>query len=121
MGIGYLSGTIGALGVGFVTAELEADREKWLGNGVIYKEFSLGNAISDYRGKKVEIYKTMKWLPVIEWRVRDKNYYNLIVYSKPFTVNYMPAEQKIYLSLSTQWGKEKKVYNWADTLLLEKR
>jgi len=120
-GLGYFSSTVGALGVGFVTAEYETDREKWLDNGVIYKELTLGNAISDHRGKKVEINKTIKWFPVIEWRLQDKTYNNLITYGNSLTVDYKPEKKKIYLSVSTKWGKDNKIYNWGDTLYLESK
>ena len=95
-GLGYISGTVGALGVGFVVAEYETDTEKWLGDGLIYKETSLGNAISDYRGKRVEIYKTISWFPIIEWRTYKKEYFNLITYGNKLTVDYKPTENKIF-------------------------
>lgn len=117
-GLGYISGTVGALGVGFVVAEYDTDTEKWLGDGLIYKETSLGNAISDYRGKRVEIYKTISWFPILEWRTQKKEYFNLITYGNKLTVEYKPTENKIFLSTSMLWGKDKHTENWADTLIL---
>lgn len=117
-GIGYLSGTVGALGVGFVVAEFDSDTEVWLGDGYIYKESSLGNAISDYRGKRVEIYKTFSWLPIIEYRSQKKEYYNIVTYCNKLNLDYKPKENKLYLSASMNWGKEKQIQNWADTLIL---
>src|ERR1051325_11625938 len=100
-GIGYLSSTIGWLGLGFVVGEFTTENEQWLGDGLIYKEITLGNAIADYRGKRVEIDKTISWLPILEWRVKTKEYYNVITYMiKPLTVEYKPSEEKIYLSAS---------------------
>ena len=120
-GLGYFSGTIGSLGVGFITAEYESDREKWLDNGIIYKELTLGNAISDHRGKKVEINKTIKWFPIIEWKLQDKVYNNIITYLVPLSVNYNTYQKKIYFSATAKWGKDQKIYNWSDTLYLERR
>lgn len=115
--IGYISGTVGALGVGFVTAEYEPSVEKWLGDGFIYKETSLGNAVSDYRGKRVEIFRTIPWLPVIEWRVQNKVYQNYVaILTNPLTVEYKQSEKKIYLSASMWWENERKQEEWADTL-----
>jgi hypothetical protein len=120
-GIGYLSGTIGALGVGFVTAEYDTRIEMWLGDGIIYKETTLGNAVSDYRGKRVEIYKTIPWLPLIEWRTEKKVYKNYITYmTSPLTVKYKPEEKKIYLSASMWWQNEHKQVEWSDTLSIER-
>jgi hypothetical protein len=120
-GLGYFSAIAGILGVGLVTAQYETDREVWLGDGLIYKENSLGNAISDYRGKEVEVYKTLSWLPIIEWRINDKSYYNVITYLNPLTVDYKPNEHKIYLSATMLWGKDKRTINWSDTLSLNSK
>lgn len=119
-GLNYLLGSVGALGVAFVTAEYETDREKWLDDGLIVKEQTLGNAISDYRGKKVEIYKTLNWFPVLEWRLQEKKYNSIITYGNPLTILYKPTENRIYLSTSMFWGTDRKTYNWADTLYLKK-
>src|SRR5690349_3037983 len=47
-GLGYLSGTVGALGVGFITGESESSKVIWYDNGIIYKEKPLGNAFTDF-------------------------------------------------------------------------
>lgn len=121
LGLSYLSGTIGALGLRFITAEYTPEIEQWLGNGIIYKETSLGNAISDYRGKRVEIFQTISWLPIIEWRVTSKVYETYItIMTTPLTVNYKPNEDKIYLSASMWWENEHKQQEWSDTLLLKR-
>lgn len=120
-GVGYLSGTIGALGVGFVVGEYDTEYEKWLGDGIIYKESTLGNAVSDHRGKKVEIYKTISWFPLVEWRTEVKEYKEYItIMTTPLTINYKPEDNKIYLSASMWWEHDKKYINWADTLTIKK-
>lgn len=119
-GLNYLSATVGILGVGFITNDYTPEVEKWLGNGLIYKETSLGNAVSDYRGKRVEVFKTIPWFPVIEWRVTNKDYENcIIVATTPLTVNYKKDEQKIYLSASIWLENERKQEEWSDTLNLK--
>jgi len=120
-GVGYLSGTIGALGVGFVVGEYDTEYEEWLGGGIIYKESTLGNAVSDHRGKKVEIYKTISWLPLIEWRREVKEYKEYItIMTTPLTIDYKPENNKIYLSASMWWEHDKKNITWADTLIINK-
>jgi hypothetical protein len=118
-GLGYISGTVGALGVGFVTAEYSTDKEQWLEDGLIYKETALGNAIADYRGKRVEIYRTISWFPIIEWRIQHKEYYNRITYIQPLTVDYKQDERKICLTASEQSGKDEKLEIWTDTLTIK--
>ena len=119
-GLGYVSATVGALGVGFITGDYTPQIEKNLGNGIIYKETSLGNALSDYRRKRVEIFKTIPWLPIIEWRIVNKTYEsNIVIMTTPLIVNYKPDERKIYLSASMRWGYEQTQEKWSDTIVLK--
>ncbi len=108
-GADYFLGTVGILGIGMAVSEFESDSEKWLADGIIYKEASMGNAVSDYRGKRIEIYKTIPWLPLIEWRIEKKDYLGFI-YDQPFIVDYNSHDNKIYLS-NVRFDK-----NWADTI-----
>ncbi len=120
-GVGYLSGTIGILGVGFVVGEYDTEYEEWLGDGIIYKESTLGNATSDHRGKKVEIYQTISWLPLVEWRTEVREYKEYVtIMTTPLTIDYKPEDNKIYLSASMWWEHDKKYINWADTLIIKK-
>ena len=116
-GIGYLSSTFGILGVGFVLGEFDTSFETRISKNLIYKETSLGNAISDYRGKRVEIYKTISWLPIIEWRILDKEYYNVIPYLNRLNVDYHPETKTIYLN--AEEISAGKIETWTDTLKLK--
>jgi hypothetical protein len=118
--VGYISGTIGALGVGFVIGEYDTKTDKWIGDGLIYKETPLGNAISDYRGKRVEIYRTISWIPIIEWRIMHKEYYNFITYGNDLKVEYQPDTKTIYLSATENLRKGSNLEIWSDTLKLGK-
>lgn len=118
-GIGYFSSTVGALGVGFVVAEYDTDTEQWLGEGLIYKESTLGNAISDYRGKRVEIFRTISWLPIIEWRIQKKDYFTLGLYANKVNATYKPQENQIYLSISKSSEQDSLAISWSDSLLLD--
>ena len=42
--LSFLVGSVGFLGVGFVVGRFEKVNEEWFDDGLIYKEFSLGNA-----------------------------------------------------------------------------
>jgi hypothetical protein len=119
-GMGYISGTVGVLGIGFATNEMEPDVEKRFDDGLIYKETALGNALTDYRGKKVEVYRTIPWLPLLERRILEKDYFNVVTYLSALSVKYKPAENKIYLAASHPRGNERQVLHWADTLQLGK-
>ncbi len=117
--IGYILGSVGIIGLGFAISGTESINSKWIGNSLIYKEIPLGNAISDYRGKRVEIYKTSFLFPVIEWPILKKEYFNIITYKNKLNVNYVPEENKIILSATDKlWSGE--IKKWSDTLALTK-
>ncbi len=117
-GFGYFSSTVGIIGVGFVVSEYDTDREIWFDDGLIYKELNLGNALSDFRGARIEINRTITWFPVIEWRVTAKEYSSSMVYSKPLNVRYDAPKEEFYLDVEKQWRDS--IYSWNDTIRLEK-
>jgi hypothetical protein len=119
-GLGYILGTVGELGVDFVFAEFKTDTEKYLGDGLIYKESSLEYGFHDFRGKRVEIYRTISWFPIIEWRTRKKEYFSLFSPGSHLTADYRPTENKIFLSLYTSkgWWQDLQKTSWSDTLNL---
>jgi hypothetical protein len=116
-GIGYLSSTLGVLGVGFVIAENEPSYEIHITERLIYKETYLGNAITDYRGKRVEIYKTVSLLPFIERRILHKEYFKINIFHNHLNIDYRPELKLIYLNASEIYGE--RLETWADTLRLE--
>ena len=117
-GFGYFSSTVGILGVGFIISEYETDREIWFEDGLIYKEFNLGNALSDFRGARIEINRTIKWFPVIEWQVTAKEYSSSMVYGNPLNARYDAVKEEFYLDVEKQWRDS--MYYWNDTIRLEK-
>lgn len=120
IGLNYLLGTVGALGLAMVVGQLDVDKEQWFGDGIIVKQSTIGNALTDYRGKKVEIYQTWKWLPIFEYRIQQKEYMNIITYGNPLAVSLSDTRNTVFLSTSMIYGPEKKnTYNWADTLIIK--
>lgn len=116
--LGYLSGTLGILGVGFVVGEYVTNNEQWFENGLIYKETSLGNAISDYRGTRIEINRTIKWLPLIEWEIANKEYFNFLGYGQQLNVNYNKSRNEFILSAEEKLHDS--TYFWNDTIRIKK-
>jgi len=117
-GLGYLSSTIGALGVGFICSEKIPAIVKKIDKDLIYKETALGNAISDYRGKKVEIYKTISWFPIVEWQIKQKKYFDFISYGNILNTKYIQATKTLYLETSEPYGKNK-IIIWKDSIKIE--
>ncbi|WP_462264853.1 hypothetical protein [Mucilaginibacter sp.] len=73
-GIGYLSSTIGLLGLGFIIADLDADRTIQISDDIIFRQYNLGNALSDNRDARVSVYKLYKWLPGIQRNIFSRQY-----------------------------------------------
>jgi hypothetical protein len=115
--LGYFMGTIGALGIGFIAGSFESSSIKRYDNGIIYKERPLGNAFTDLKGKEVEIYKTIGWLPIIEWRLTDRKYYTSETYMNPLQVEYIRSAGTFILSLPDSVKIDEKA--WGDTLIVQ--
>jgi hypothetical protein len=69
-GINYLTCSIGSLGLGFGLQNFECINKIELTKNLIYKEYSLGNGLTDYRGVRIEIYKKLTPLP-LERKVQE--------------------------------------------------
>ena len=110
----YLSSTIGVLAVGFAVAEYESSYAQKLTDELIYKEFSLGNALSDYRGKRIEIHKTLTWFPLIEWQIRKEHYSSYLVLGEPLKIDYNPVSTELYLSSKKTYRDS--TFYWNDTI-----
>ncbi len=113
------------LGLDFIFVNNDAEAEKKFSNGLIYREYTLGHATTDNRGKQIKISKIVPWLPIIEVFIQEKIYDSLICYydgkdpnyENKLTVNYQPNDNKIYLSAFIWGGNEKR--KWADTLIIK--
>ena len=113
---GYLISTVGALGLGFALNEHTPDREEWVDDGYIVKEIILGNAISDHRGKRVEISRTCSWLPLFEIPVTQKEYSGFDVYGDSLDVHYSQDDGTVALKIEYE-GFEPSII-WSDTIHL---
>ncbi|MBS1509054.1 MAG: hypothetical protein JSS79_20620 [Bacteroidetes bacterium] len=117
-GLGYLSGTIGALGIGFVTAEFEPRVEKEIESGLIYKETGLGNAISDNRGVRIEIYRNYSYLPFIEKRILTNEYYGFELAKYDIIDTYDKGDKILHLTLDIPNDERDKV-KWTQEIRIK--
>jgi hypothetical protein len=116
-GLGFTIGSVGILGIGFIIGDVDIDEDIWLNNGLIYKQFNIGNALSDNRGTRVEINKTISFFPLIEWKKQEKMYWGVTTYENPINVRYDESKRKIFLSkivqntdsLNTVWKDSLKI------------
>jgi len=74
LAIGYISGSVGVLGVGLILNDYKVKRTIFLTNNIVYKQYNLGSAPGDYRGIKTSIVKRPFWLPGLEYRTFSKTY-----------------------------------------------
>lgn len=72
--VGYVSGSVGLLGVGLILNDFKVERTVYLSGDLVYKQYSLGSAPGDYRGIKLSIVKRPVWLPGLEYNVFTKTY-----------------------------------------------
>jgi len=116
--VNYLSSTIGALGVGFVLNDWTPRQEIQIDKNIEYKEIPLGMATDDYRGKRVEIYKQIGFLP-FERKIIEKVYINEapgFIYK--LDVKYNKTTNELYLYGAETHGN-KKIENWNDTIRIK--
>lgn len=115
-GIGFLISTIGLLGLMFILGDYKPSIVKPISKELTYSETGLGNAVSNYRGRRFEIHQKIKWMPIFKRRVASKEVFNnLMYYQDSISVNYHQEQKKIFLELKT--GKEANQI-WRDTLYL---
>jgi hypothetical protein len=117
-GLGYFSGTIGILGVGFVTGGFVPRKQNKIESNLTYKETGLGNAFSDYRGVRVELYKTYKYLPFIERRISTNAYYGMELAVFPIVQTYDKETKTLSLTLDIPDDKKDK-FGWSQKISIE--
>lgn len=72
--LGFIFGTVGALGVALIAAEFEPARAGTLREGHRYEIVAFGNATSNDGGLVVNIYRSSRGLPLVERRVFSRRY-----------------------------------------------
>lgn len=115
-GFGYISGSAGILGLAFQMGEYQHHGKIKISENLSYTESVLGNATSDYRGKRIEIFKNPSSLPFLERMIFQKSYLDIPQFSTPATVVYKADENKVYFSIRPVRKSRYKLDGWADTV-----
>lgn len=114
-GANYLLSTVGALGLAFVLNDWTPQQEINLDKNLEYREISLGMANDDYRGKRVEIFREIGFLP-LERQIMQKVYINEIPWSaRKLEVKYNKQAGELYLSAAVT-GRDNTIRNWKVTI-----
>lgn len=120
--IGYTSATVGILGVGFITSEYETDAKHVLNEEITCTEIGRGNALSDFRGRRFEVWKRISWFPFLEKKVTEKEYWGVIWLFNPTSIRYDKSRSSLYLKTREQVGKQfigEKTTYWRDTIRID--
>ena len=65
----FLFGILGIIGVGMASADEVSDKTVNLSNSCYFRVYQYGNAISEKDGTRIEIYKSVNFLPFVEKRI----------------------------------------------------
>ncbi len=116
-GTGYLASTIGVLFTLFAAGDLETDQSKWISKDLVFKERNIGQGPDpSVRLKKIEVYKSMDWFPLLAARIEAKTYDTWdIPLQQKLNAVYDKDSQILYL---TSLVKGYKKWQWSDTLRL---
>lgn len=90
LALGLLLSTVGILGLGLAVGEIEPDSRQSLGPALTAQTYKLGNAIADYRGRRVAVFRPLPLIPVLQRPVADTSYYSLLPYVSEPTLRYRP-------------------------------
>ncbi len=94
----YCSSTVGILAVGFTLYDWETTQELKIDDDLIYKETPLGNAISDFRGKRIDIYKQSSFFPFLEYPFQSKSFLEIPPYRNVLEVEYDEKSKTLFLT-----------------------
>ncbi len=119
-GIGYLAATLGFFFILLASFELETTQRKWLSEDLIYKERNIGQGPDPWlKEKKVEVYKTINWLPVFAIRTKAKTYNTMdFPLQQNLSVTYSEVTKTVYLKSVVEGYK---VFKWSDSIHLVQR
>ncbi len=113
-GVGYGGSSHAMIAIAIRTVEYDGKNEQWLENGYICKEFILGNALTDYRGKRLVVSQTLPWFPILEREITSNEYFDLAVYLSPISVEYDSDRNTFLMEAQAKWGAE--TLQWTDSL-----
>ncbi|POY34635.1 hypothetical protein C3K47_19295 [Solitalea longa] len=118
-GLGYLFATLGFFFTLIFSFEMEPVQSKWVTAELIYKERNIGSGPDpSIRLKKVEIYKLTHWFPLLATKFSEINYDEWShPLQKTLDISVSQDKKKLYMKSHVEGYK---VWNWCDSITLEK-
>lgn len=118
-GIGYFNGSMNFLGIAYRMGEYEHNGKIAIDDRLSYTESVIGNATSDYRGKRIEIFANPEHMPFLEYPVCEKSYTDIAQFSTPARVSYNKEANTVIFSIPAQRKGKYRLKGWADTVDLD--
>lgn len=115
---GFFAGSVGLLGVAFALGEYTPNSTIRLDQDFVYQEYHLGNALTDYRGKRIKVSKKLPIVRFLQKKVFEKEYYDIDAYMNPMKVQYDKEEKSLTLSPIADKFKNDSKYKWPDIIWL---
>jgi hypothetical protein len=119
-GLGYFVATAGFFLLMILSSEMQISQRKWLTADLIYQERNIGSGPDPSLSlKKIEVYRTVKFMPLIAYRMEARTYdtWNMNL-KQNLDVSFSKRDQMLYLSGVSNAGKTS---SWSDTICLAKR
>ena len=115
-GIGYLLSTLGILGLMFIIGDYDSIKKVTLSDDLTCSITFLGNALSDHRGIKFEIYDQVDYLPFVDKRVMEHEVFDIRFPSSDIDMTFNEANNAIYFRADSI--NENRGEVWRDTIYL---
>ncbi len=119
LGYGYYNGSVGFLGIAFTMAEYEHSGKIPITENLSYTESILGNATSEYRGKRIEIFANPERFSFLEHMVFERSYTDIEQFSRPAKVDYDAEENVVVFSIPRKGKGKYRLKGWSDTVDLD--
>ncbi len=113
--IGYILGSVGIIGLGFIVGGATPNEEAILQDRFIYREIPLGNAVSDHRGATIVLSRNVPLVPFeyVVWETTYVDNFNLYLSTRKYIV-LDASEGK--LIINTEADTSRHLDAWRDTL-----
>lgn len=118
-GVAYFNASVGVLGIAFVMSEYEHEGKIALTDNLSYTENVIGNATSDYRGKRIEIFSSPQTFSFLEHSVYERSYTDIQQFAHPVKAVYDSTENAVIFSIPKQRKGKYRMKGWSDTVDLD--
>jgi hypothetical protein len=119
-GFGGILATLGFFFLFILSSELTPIQDIWVADNLVYKERNIGSGPDpDERLKRIEIYKTYDWCPIIAQRIQNREYDDWDGNLGPvLDTKYNAETKKLYLT-NSMLNLSDKYKRWTDSIHIE--